>query len=364
MTQKLVSTVLLLFLLSQNLSQVQCLSTPTPPTPYPLTADQKSFYQKNGYLILPSLLTPTQVTNSLQAVTSLQSNRNLATKLIYKLFPTYGNLSFQTWRTNPALEDIAFDSPASDICAQLMTLDSDPDGRTMRLVKDAVLGYSPGDKGCDWHIDDKVFWPCTDTNYGQVDAGINVWITLSEIDSKIGGGLALAQGSHVENQDWIQTAREVIRKGGPTTTCQMANLDEQSWNQLEALKQVFDFQPGDAIFHNRYLFHKVDPFPTDLESEGMKHRISLRYMPSDATYEPVSDIAMENDPAVQNKGLKRGDLLSVAGEYYPQTWPCRLEEEAQMVVEADPEFISFKGIFKSIVGQMKKKKTKVTEEDS
>ena len=264
------------------------------------------------------------------------------------------------------MEEVAFDSPASEICAQLMGLDREMeemkgDGRKLRLVKDAVLGYQPGDVGCDWHVDDKVFWPCSDTNVGKVDAGVNVWITLSDIDCKIGGGLALAKGSHFKEK-WMEKAREVIRAGGPATTCQMAKLDQESWNQLEALKEVHDFAPGDAIFHNRYLFHKVDPFPKDLEGEGMKHRISLRYMPSDATYEPLSDEAMARDPAVSEKGLKRGDLLSKAEGYYPQTWPCRLEEEEKMEVLADPEFISFGRILKGVVSAMKKKKEVAVEE--
>ena len=276
---------------------------------------------------------------------------------MYKLFPSYGNLKFQTWRTNAALEEAAFDSAAPDICASLMKLN--PNRQSLRLVKDAVLGYQAGDKGCEWHVDDKVFWPCEDGNIGKPNAGINVWITLSSISKKNGGGLALARGSHVK-KSWTQKAREVIASRGPMTTCLLQSLDLKSWERMEGLKETHDLQPGDAIFHNRYLFHKGDPFSEKSdgnggreERKGMKHRISLRYMPADATYQKF-DMGGPVDPVVEKKGLKTGDPLSKAGEYFPQTWPHRLAEEQHKEVLAEPDLFTLKGIFQ-MMNSMKKK---------
>lgn len=315
------------------------------PAPFQLTRQQIEEYDTNGYVIIPKLLTEPQIRSSLQAVVKMKRRRSLATRLMYKLFPAYGNLKFQTWRTNAALEEVAFDSPASSICASLMRLN--PEIQPLRLVKDAVLGYQAGDKGCDWHVDDKVFWPCEDGNFGKPDAGINVWITLSSISKKDGGGLALARGSHVK-KGWTRKARDVIaiREGGPITTCQLQALDVESWERMEGLKETHDLQPGDAIFHNRYLFHKGDPFSAESdvrERKGMKHRISLRYMPANATYQLFGSSA---DPVIDSKGLKTGDALSKGGEYFPQTWPHRLPEEQLKEVLADPDMFTFKGIFK------------------
>jgi hypothetical protein len=343
-TGKAVPGFLLSVILYICCSRVHSLPVHLSQAPFQLTRQQIEEYNTNGYVIIPKLLTESQIQSSLQAVVRMKRKRSLATRLMYKVFPSYGNLKFQTWRTNAALEEVAFDSPASSICASLMGLN--PQSQPLRLVKDAVLGYQAGDKGCEWHVDDKVFWPCEDGNFGKPNAGINVWITLSSISKKNGGGLALARGSHVK-KGWTRKAREVIAERGPITTCQLQALDLESWERMEGLKETHDLQPGDAIFHNRYLFHKGDPFSAESdvrERKGMKHRISLRYMPADATYQRF-DMGSSIDPVIDSKGLKTGDALSKGGEYFPQTWPHRLPEEQQKEVLADPELFTFKGIF-------------------
>merc|ERR1712238_88632 len=96
-------------------------------------------------------------------------------------------------------------------------------------------------------------------------------------------------------------------------------------------------QPGDAIIHDRYCFHKPDAFNEEDEATAnansnkkaismTKQRISLRYMPSDATfYNNGKDV----DGAATRKQLETGDPLSKAGEYFPQVWPSELETERQ-----------------------------------
>ena len=67
----------------------------------------------------------------------------------------------------------------------------------LRVLKDAAFSFKPGDKGVDWHVDDKGFWPCHDSAADE-DArleGVNVWITLSPLRAAEGGGLAVAPGS-------------------------------------------------------------------------------------------------------------------------------------------------------------------------
>lgn len=71
------------------------------------------------------------------------------------------------------MEHIAFDSHLPSIVAQLMGYvnynDGDDDASTttsstpIRLLKDAFLSYQDGFKGCGWHVDDKMFWPCEDS---------------------------------------------------------------------------------------------------------------------------------------------------------------------------------------------------------
>ena len=58
-------------------------------------------------------------------------------------------------------------------------------------------------------MDTKGFWPCYDSAPNE-DArleGVNVWITLSPLNSTEGGGLAVAPGS--ARASWCEKARNV-----------------------------------------------------------------------------------------------------------------------------------------------------------
>ena len=71
-------------------------------------------------------------------------------------------------------------------------------------------------------------------------------------------------------------------------------------------------EPGDAIFHSRYCFHKGEPF----DEGDTKLRYSIRYMPASAR---LFDNRFET--ALRAKGLRGGEPLDACGEFYPQVWP-------------------------------------------
>lgn len=316
-----------------------------PPANYNITPEQKSIFRKDGVVIIRGLLQGKELKNAQKAAVRIQRHKSLSKRLLYKLLPNYSNLEFQTWRNNDAIEKVAFDSAASTICAKLMGLDDSSSSssntninsntnkiRPLRLLKDAVLGFSAGDIGCGWHVDDKVFWPCEDRNIGKRDAGINVWITLSPVTSQEGGGLAIAPKSH--KVQFAKKARMAIASG-PRATCELERLDPKSHDKLEHMKKVYDLQPGDAIVHDRYIFHRAEPFHDLVQGKkaGTKQRISLRYVPADATFYK-NEINADNQ-VVERKSLCTGDLISKGGEYFPQTWPFRIPDESQMKVKTD-----------------------------
>ena len=353
---------------------------PPPPPPslvspsassYELTREQIQTYHRDGVIVIRGLLQGEQLENAIKAVHKLQRRKSLGQRLLYKLNPLYKTFEFQTWRKDPALESIAFDSCAPTICAQLMGLDKDVDRkdgcpkRPLRLLKDAVLGYSVGDKGCGWHVDDKMFWPCEDKNVGKRDAGINVWITLSPISIEEGGGLAVAPTSH---RRWFaRKARKLIASKGSQTTCALQTLAPDCHDKMEQLKMLYDLQPGDAIIHDRYIFHRAEPFvdhdDTTKAGSNTKQRISLRYVPADATYYGSE---FSTDIVVEEKGLKTGDAISKGGEYFPQTWPTSLPEERNLKVLEDRNPFTLMKIYKMIrmQQQMKKKKQKEGKGDA
>lgn len=265
---------------------------------------------------------------------------------------------------SPALEAVAFESAAPTIVAKLMGLDEhelqpeeESSGlkmqmseiRPLRLLKDAFLGYKAGDVGCGWHVDDKMFWPCEDHNFGERDAGINVWITLSPVTVAEGGGLAVAPVSH--KADFAERARKAI---SPSTfhTCSLQKLDPDSNDEIEKLKVVHDLQPGDAIFHDRYIFHRGEPFldPIQGKKSGTKRRISLRYVPADATFFELND-----NRVIEEKNITTGDLISNGEEYFPQVWPTRLPEEKSKKALSDKNFLTIGKVMKMALRMTKKK---------
>ena len=310
--------------------------------PYDLTSKQIETFQRDGVIVVYGLLQGKQLNNAIKSAKRIQRARGLGQRLLYKLNKSYGNLEWQTWRKYRGLEEVAFESAAPTICAKLMGLDRSRTGdeenrsnprRALRLLKDAVLGYRAGDLGCGWHVDDKVFWPCEDRNIGKRDAGINVWITLSPVTKEEGGGLAVAPGTH--KLGFASKAREAISTsfGG---TCKLQDLAPECHEKMEELKTVYDLQPGDAIIHDRYVFHRSHPFvnPSSIKSRmaGSKQRISLRYVPSDSTF---FDNNLVDREIVSAKGISTGDHVSRGGEYFPQCWPNRLKEEESMQVLAE-----------------------------
>jgi len=144
-------------------------------------------------------------------------------------------------------------------------------------------------QGCGWHVDDKGFWPSRDDDSGL---GINVWIALDKYRISHGGGLAVAPTSH--RASFASSARKAISSGFGDT-CRMRELSPENHEKLEALKVTYDMEPGDAIIHTRYCFHRSDDFTeegkshfySDTESQSSPTkkallRYSIRYMPADS----------------------------------------------------------------------------------
>lgn len=277
----------------------------------PLSPSQISNYRRDGVILIKGLITGRMLQNAQANINQLVNNSNRSTN-------SYRFASIQGWSTNPFLRSIAFNSDAPRISAELMGLNKT---RPLRLMKDALMALSPGDKSCGWHVDDKFFWPCYDNpELGATDEGVNVWITLSPLLAREGGGLAVAPKS--SRAIWREKCRKFIGTFDATNlagnTCELATLSPKCHYRLESMKVLHDMEPGDALFASRYLFHKGEPF----DKGYTKLRYSIRYMPADAR---IFDNRIE--PAIQKKRLTNGSLLSATGAYYPQVWPRSILKE-------------------------------------
>jgi hypothetical protein len=124
-----------------------------------------------------------------------------------------------------------------------------------------------------------------DVSPGQgVAEGVNVWITLSPINASIGGGLALANGS--ASAPWREECRKAITgtdKKGIPQTCNMKTITPACHRRMEERMLVFNMEPGDAIVHSRYTFHRAVPFQEGerkVRAESISTPLPLSIAPS------------------------------------------------------------------------------------
>lgn len=140
--------------------------------------------------------------------------------------------------------------------------------------------------------------------------GANVWVALSNYDPRLGGGLAVAKGSH--RAAWRDAAIAAIRG----RTCDLATLSPELQRKAEACRAEYKLQPGDAIIHDRHCFHRAVPFTR----AGLRVyngqpllRYSVRYMPGGSKL----DAASYDKEAAKNGGK----TLRSLGWRYPRCWP-------------------------------------------
>ena len=230
--------------------------------PGPLTEAEISEFYETGVVVVRGLLTGALLERAMAV------RRDMPAPLFDSEFEA---LTFKTWDIDPVFADIALASPVAEAAAQLMpAVAAGREG--MHVIRDAFFCFKGPKTGCGWHVDDAFFWPAARDSPGP---GVNVWVALDEVGAD-GGGLAVAPGSHTAP---FLDCREVIRDG---QTCQMAQLHPPSAARLEAIRLVPHMQPGDAIVHTRWLFHRTDPFvpgSPGVEGPGIA-RYSVRYMPA------------------------------------------------------------------------------------
>lgn len=280
-----------------------------------LTDEEIKSYKRDGFIVIRKLIDGDMLEKATEEIHDISGRKSR--------FPSYKNIEFHSWRSNTALKNVAMSSKVSNIVGQLINLESNFDGK-VRLLKDAVLCFSPGDGGCGWHVDDRSFWPC----YPET-TGVNVWITFSKIDAETGGGLAVAPGSYKEK--WAQDSVSIIHGDGSSIpqTCQMAQLAPDIHEKFESIKKTFNMEPGDAIIHDRWCFHRSDPFHKVLKSDdsAILSRYSIRYMPENAR---IIVSPYDNILNTDENRMKDGHEMKEFGDLMPQIYPVASDSISRM----------------------------------
>ena len=102
------------------------------------------------------------------------------------------------------------------------------------------------------------------TSVEAAHTGVNVWIALDRVRATVGGGLAIANGSHVDA--WHSKCKDSIqgkKQEGGIATCDMEELSPECHARFNNLKVLHDLEPGDGIVLARGTFHRSEFFADD-----------------------------------------------------------------------------------------------------
>lgn len=222
--------------------------------PYPLTADQVAFYQKNRFIKLKLVLDNelldyyggviTECVNRLNTVEKPLEERNTYGKAFLQLF----NL----WREDDRIRELIFSKRLAGIATGLMQTNG------VRLYHDQALYKEAGGGITPWHAD-QYYWPL------ETDKTITAWMPLQATPFEM-GPLEFSAGSHVivEGRDLeiSDSSEQAIRE----------NLKVTNFKHV-----VEPFEAGEISFHSGWVFHRAGANNTS----EMRKVMTIIYMDKD-----------------------------------------------------------------------------------
>ena len=211
------------------------------------------------------------------------------------------------WRKIEEYKKFIFDSPAAQICGQLMKT------TTVHYFFDAVFVRSPGTKfETPWHQDEP-YW-----SIEGYDA-CTLWMPLVPVKQK--NCLSFVPGSHLFKSVFNQKNFGELT-GNPKDQVDFSKVADQEFPDINANPERFgvvswELQPGDCIAFNGRTMHggsgKLD------NDTGLKI-FTTKWMGDDVRIK-FRNYGMDPDfsSVMIKKGLKSGDRPDT--DMYPQIWP-------------------------------------------
>ena len=211
------------------------------------------------------------------------------------------------WRQIEEYKKFIFDSPAAQICGQLMKV------KTVNYFFDAVFVRSPGTKfETPWHQDEP-YW-----SIEGYDA-CTLWMPLVPVKEK--NCLSFVPGSHLYKSVFNQKNFGEIT-GHPKDQVDFSKVADQEFPDINANPERFgvvnwEMQPGDCIAFNGRTMHGGSG---KLDNESNLRVFTTKWLGDDARIK-FRNYGMDPDfsSLMIKKGLKSGDLPDT--DMYPQIWP-------------------------------------------
>jgi len=260
--------------------------------PFPVTAEHRAFFRKNGYIKLKQVLSPQLIEHYRQEISRqvIALNTNTAPMEKRNLYQNAFLQVMNLWTKSDFVREFVFSKRLAQIAADLMEC------RGVRLYHDQALYKEPGGGITPWHAD-QFYWPL------DTDKTVTVWIPLQATPLEL-GPLAYSAGSHNFNSVGrdIEISAESEQKLSKALLESGLPLDETP------------FDIGEVGYHLGWTFHRAAANVSDRPREVM----TIIYHDMDAKVLTPKYKAHESDLRAWLPGCEPGELA--ASPLNPVLW--------------------------------------------
>ena len=257
----------------------------SPIADYPLTQDHIDQYRRDGFIVLPDVVTGAKLDALRAAVeAAVEAESGTARAEPGKTLGSYEkifNQKVNIWRRHAAVAEFTLSRALGTIAARL-------EGVPMRIWHDQALFKEPGlgDNKTPWH-QDAVYWPHQD-RWRQT----TIWLALKDATAR-NGCMSFLPGTHAL---------------GPMAAVNLADPADIFANapHLAANKPVIcPLTAGSATFHNGLSWHFAGPN----KSDAVREAYAVIFMPDGTSFDGKPHIVTDD------LGLAVGDTLK--GDLFP-----------------------------------------------
>ncbi len=236
-----------------------CATLPPVNTEYPLTPQQISSYQRDGYIQLNDVFTGQDLADFRNAVAEAvkEDTKNLDPNRVKNSYEQIFIQCVNLWTRYPTVKPFVLSPRLGKIAARLM-------GTPARIWHDHALFKEPhtGAK-TPWH-QDTPYWP-----HAQKMHQLTIWVALRDATIQ-NGCMSFIPGTH------RMFDIEPVNLANPQDLYDVAP-------QTKGLKPVTcELKAGSVTVHNGMTFHYAGPN----RSDGFREVIAIIYMPDGTTYFP------------------------------------------------------------------------------
>lgn len=253
--------------------------------PFEITAEQISFFRKNGFIKIKNVFTKESL-DFMNVFISEEVNRLNHQQLALEERDTYGKAFLQImniWRSSTIVRDIVFGKKLAQISTRLLEVEG------VRLYHDQALYKEPGGGYTPWHAD-QYYWPL------DSDKTITAWIPLQATPLNMGplefsaGSFQLTDGREKEIGDESQAFLEKL-------------LLQSGYEHV-----IAPFDLGEVSFHKGWLYHRAGPNQTD----QMRKVMTVIYMDKDIRLKKPENSNQQADWDAWCTGAEIGAVVDTA----------------------------------------------------